>query len=139
VVKNLAQPIALREKRAMSRNIAIALGISCIILLGALIGTFWYYTSALGSKNALVSQQQSQIADLQYQIDALNRSVASYRGLWERPSLKIPDLAVSDSRPLFGTPSLQVSGTLVNYGSNDTNQATVHVWAYQGDIPARIR
>ena len=64
----------MSEKKVVSRKVAIALGIICMVLAAYLVGTIVNYTSIVSGMNYRISLLESQIVDLQNQIlDLRNR------------------------------------------------------------------
>ncbi|MGA2310229.1 MAG: hypothetical protein ABSG57_11885 [Candidatus Bathyarchaeia archaeon] len=67
-----AQPNGTKSKRMVSRNVAIALGIICVILVVGLGVAVVYYTSTIGSvtsdKDSTIASKDNQIASLNNQI-----------------------------------------------------------------------
>src|SRR5208337_1030241 len=58
----------MSEKKVVSRNVAIGIGVLCIVLLVAIFGVVFYYTSMLNNKD-------SQIADLQSEVEFDNSTI----------------------------------------------------------------
>jgi hypothetical protein len=58
----------MSEKKVVDRNVAIGLGVLCIVLLVAIVGVVFDYTSMINKKN-------SQIADLQSQVGFDNSTI----------------------------------------------------------------
>jgi hypothetical protein len=69
----------IKPKKMVSRNVAVALGIICIILAVSLVGAFAYYVTVMNSeivdRDNTISQLNSQIATLNNQINDLNATV----------------------------------------------------------------
>ena len=61
----------MSEKKVVSRTIAIALGIICLILVVGLVGAVVNYTSILNEKNSTIATKDSQITSLNSQISSL--------------------------------------------------------------------
>jgi hypothetical protein len=81
----------MSEKKMVSRNVVIAVGIICIILAACLIGAFAYYTpltssmkSQLASNNSTIASDNAAIADLQNQITQLSNNLSSLRNQYEQ-------------------------------------------------------
>jgi hypothetical protein len=66
----------MSEKKVVSRNAAIALGIICIFLVGGLAGVYLNYTSIISGKDSTISTLNSQLTSLQSQL-ASNRTLVS--------------------------------------------------------------
>jgi predicted PurR-regulated permease PerM len=60
----------MSEKKTVNRNVAVALGIICIILIGGLVGVFAYYMP-------IVNDNSNTISSLHAQVDNLNFTVAN--------------------------------------------------------------
>ncbi len=58
----------MSEKKVVNRDIAIGIGVLCVVLLAALVGAVFIYTSMLNNKD-------SQIADLQSQVEFGNSTI----------------------------------------------------------------
>lgn len=78
----------MSEKKVVGRNVAVALGVMCIILVFGLMGTVMSYTSVVSEKdntitslNSDVSSLQDQVSDLQDQITNLQNEVANLQDL----------------------------------------------------------
>jgi hypothetical protein len=67
----------MSEKKVVSRNIAIGLGIMCIILAVGLVGTFAYYMSIITDKNSMISSLEFQMTDKDSEISSLNSQKTS--------------------------------------------------------------
>jgi outer membrane murein-binding lipoprotein Lpp len=71
--------------------------------------------------------------------DSLNTNYNSlntaYQNLFAAKLVKV-DIVGNDSRPLSGTPSLNVTGYVVNVGSNTAYNGKLHVIAYSSEVKA---
>jgi hypothetical protein len=68
----------IKPKKMVSRNIAVALGIICIILvIVSLVAAFAYYTPIINSQDNTISSLNSQIASLNTQVSAQNSTISS--------------------------------------------------------------
>jgi peptidoglycan hydrolase CwlO-like protein len=74
----------MSEKRVVSRKVAIALGIICVLLIVGFVGAVANYSSIISEKDLQIASLNSQIAvkdaeiqSLRSQIDSLNNAVAS--------------------------------------------------------------
>jgi hypothetical protein len=65
------------EKKVVSRNVAIALGIICIVFLAGLVGAIANYTSTISGKDNTITTQNSEIADKNSTITYLNSTITS--------------------------------------------------------------
>ncbi len=50
----------MSQKKVVGRNVAIALGIICIVFVVALIGAVWQYTSIVKDKDAVIASKDSE-------------------------------------------------------------------------------
>jgi len=73
-----------KPKKMVGRNVAIALGIICLVLLAGLVGGLGYFTQVINDKNntisslnSQISQLHSNITDLQTQIEGYNNTINS--------------------------------------------------------------
>jgi conjugal transfer/entry exclusion protein len=64
----------MSEKKVVSRDTVIALGIVCIILAAGLVGAAMNYTSIICYKENTIALLNSQITSIQSQINDLNSS-----------------------------------------------------------------
>lgn len=146
------------EKKVAGGNIAIALGILCIVFVIGLVGTIASYTSVINSKDATNQSYGSQIASLQTQmsslntqVNSLNSRITSLQATYDSyvadhhhtdeefnsvtaPNLITVDLKASDlgaGLPLIGTPALHVYGYVCNVGAYASYNSRIHVVAYQ--------
>jgi len=60
------------EQRWKFRDIAIALGIICVILVVSLAGVIVYYVSVVNSKDKTIQTDNNQISSLSSQVSGLN-------------------------------------------------------------------
>jgi prefoldin subunit 5 len=67
----------MSEKKVVSRNLAIILGVVIIILLAGLVGAIANYTSITNDKDNTISSKNSQISDLQNQISSKDSQINS--------------------------------------------------------------
>jgi len=61
----------MSEKKVVMRNVAIALGIVCIILAASLVGVVADYTSIISGKDSALATDNSQISNLNAQVSNL--------------------------------------------------------------------
>jgi predicted PurR-regulated permease PerM len=54
----------MSEKKAISRGVAIGLGLICILLAVGLIGAIVVYTSIMNNKDSQITNLQNQVNDL---------------------------------------------------------------------------
>jgi len=65
------------EKKIIGRNVAIALGITCIILAVGLVGAVANYTSIISGKDNTIASKDSKITTKDNTISSLNLQIAS--------------------------------------------------------------
>ena len=70
----------MSEKKMVTRNAVISVGIICIILVACLVGAFAYYVPMVNDKNSKISSLNSQIAGLRDQIQLDNYAINSLEG-----------------------------------------------------------
>jgi hypothetical protein len=83
-VEDIPTSTSAKPRRMVGKNVAIALGLVCIILAVDLIGVFAYYAPMLSDKNnmissldALISKLNSNVTNLQKQIISDNATINS--------------------------------------------------------------
>jgi uncharacterized protein YoxC len=64
-----------QEKKVAGKNLAIALGIICIILAVGLVGAVANYTSIISGKDNTIATKDSQISSLNSQVTSLQNQV----------------------------------------------------------------
>ena len=110
----------MRAKKAVNRNLAVGLGILCIILLAVTIGTLVYYTSESNSLKLQLASSNSEI------------------GVLKAAQLKLsdPDNPVGGMKygsPFLGwtneNPYLHVHGIIFNVGTYPAHDCRIHVVA----------
>lgn len=67
----------MSEKKVVSRNIAIGIGVICIVLVAALIAIELDYKSTLNNKDSNIISLSEQIDSLNSQIESYNSTIAS--------------------------------------------------------------
>lgn len=81
----------MSEKKVVGRNLAIALGIICVVLAAGLVGAVANYTLIINNKDSAIQSKDSQIQQLQtwlqenntyynFQINSLNSQIESLQG-----------------------------------------------------------
>jgi cell division protein FtsL len=76
-IETMLEDLKMSEKKVVGRNVAIALGIICIILAVGLVGAVANYTSIITSKDNTISSLNSQIATKDSQISSLNSQITN--------------------------------------------------------------
>jgi cell division protein FtsL len=134
----------MSEKKMVSRNVTIALGIICIALAALLVGSVYTLNNQISSLEQQVKNLENErrklslwlggnityyeskilmlnaeIIDLQNQADFLRNRIASLER--EIDSLKAPQLHEvevywEDYHPLFGKPYIRIHGSIFNSG-----------------------
>lgn len=67
----------MSEKKVIGRNVAIALGLTCIVLAVGLVGAVASYTSIISGKDNTIASLNSQITSKDFEISSLNSQKAS--------------------------------------------------------------
>jgi predicted PurR-regulated permease PerM len=119
------EPSETEPKKMFSRNVAIGLGIICIILVASLVGTTVYLVSTVNDKNSTINQKDSVIADLNDTINLQKHAV------WvdSQTITQTPDSYNSWTFPV------NVSGYVLVITTPTTNNTYVRV-IYNATIPA---
>jgi hypothetical protein len=140
--------VLMSEKKVVSRNIAIILGIVCIIFLVGLVGAIANYTSIISGKDNIIASKDSQIQTLTNQKNQLQTWLDENKTLLQQQIQQITDLQnqitalnapklikvnlrADDNRPWLGTPYLHVYGYVCNVGTYPAYNSKIHVVAYQ--------
>jgi len=76
-VEDIPTTMSTKPRRIISRNVAIALGLVCIILAVSLTGTFAYYAPMISDKNNTISSLNNQMASSKIQISNQNNTISS--------------------------------------------------------------
>jgi len=102
-----------QEKKVVGRNVAIALGIICIIVAVGLVGEIANYTSIISGKDTTIASKDSQIGSLNSQITTKDNTISSLDSQIASKDSQISSLnsQVSD---LTDTVNLAKSTTWVN-------------------------
>jgi archaellum component FlaF (FlaF/FlaG flagellin family) len=143
------KPSEARPKKMVSRSVALALGIICILLVAIIAYFSIMGISAQNSYNNLQNQNKQMLTwlngnetllgqtetwlndNITYfnsQITNLQNQLETFQG----PILGFSTLTAKDNRTNPNSPFLQVEGTIHNSGINGTS-ATLYVWAYHND------
>jgi uncharacterized coiled-coil protein SlyX len=80
------------EKKVVSRTLAIALGIICIILIAGLGGAIADYTSIINGKDNSISSQSSQILHLNNTVRSQNNTITQQNNTITQQNTTIADL-----------------------------------------------
>jgi hypothetical protein len=106
-------------KKMVSRSVAVALGIICIVLIVGLVGVMAYYamnTTSNATYNDYVSSH--------------SHTNSEYDSMWA-PKLIEVDLGATQHGVFLGSPYLNVNGYVVNVHENWAYNCKLHVVAYQ--------
>jgi hypothetical protein len=151
---NETKPIKTKQKKVVSRNVAIALGTICIILLAGLGGAMGYYTAQVNDKdstyNDYVSSHSHNNTEFTEYVSTHSHTDSDYITLslyatdlqsqinsLEASNLTRISLGESDNRPANGTPYLHIVSVIVNLGTKTAYSCNLHVILYQGNTIAK--
>ena len=130
----------MSEKKVVGRNVAVVLGVMCIILVFGLIGTVMSYASAISEKdntiaslNSEVSSLQDQVADLQDQIINLQNEVTNLQDL-DAILLNQVEI-INHTINLNGLGSVGISWFNAYYTSNGTKLGVAVVIVNNSSVP----
>jgi hypothetical protein len=118
-------------KKMVRRNVAVALGIICIVLAIGLVGAIAGYTSMINGKDSTISSQASQISSYQNQVNNLTNTLdLSESTVW----VNNQTISQAAYRYTFWTYSINNAGYVsVNVQSSTTNNTYVTVnWYLDG-------
>lgn len=139
----LTRRLRTSEKKIAARTVAIALGITCIVLAATLVGAFAYYVplindknNTISSSNTLVSQLTTNATNLQNQLDSLNLKLTNFQNQLASDNSTINSLlsnatylqkelnsilnwSSSTTDTIMSDPSPWVNGTVIVQGSLD--------------------
>jgi len=142
----------MNEKKAAIRNVAIALGIICIVLAVGIVGAIAVCIPMINDKDSEISSQASQISSLQAQNNQLQTWLdgnvsqnANLRGQadslqnqvnsLEAPKLIEVNLTADDNRPPPPQQTyLHVYGYVCNVGTDTAYNAILYVEAFNGAV-----
>lgn len=140
-----------KPKRVVGRNVAIALGIGCIILVAGIGGVMAYYTMQINNKDSTIKILQTNHTHTDDEYNAMQsnfqdaeNNYTNYvndhhytdeqytQAIANKPAKLIAvDLKSDDNRPFLGTPYLHVYGYLCNVGGVAATNVKIHVVGYQ--------
>jgi outer membrane murein-binding lipoprotein Lpp len=66
-----------KEKKVLRKDVIIALGIICIILVAGIGGTIAFYTSIINDKNNAISSLNTQVSELNSTVTSLKQQIVS--------------------------------------------------------------
>ena len=144
----------MSEKKVVSRNVAVGVGVLCVVLVVAFVFSVVSYALMLKDKDSLISSLNAQIvalggdpsqspgvSDKDALIAALLDQLAEKNA--EINSLKVAklvsvNLRAEDSRASGQAPYVHVSGYVVNVGNSTAEDAKIHVVLQQsGGVVAK--
>ena len=85
----------MSEKKFVGRNVAIALGIACIVLLALLIGSVYSFNSQISSLELEISAKNDTIASLNSQLQALTNQKNQLQ-TWLEGNLTLLDTLIAE-------------------------------------------
>ncbi|MEM3743852.1 MAG: hypothetical protein QXW43_04920 [Candidatus Methanomethyliaceae archaeon] len=100
----------MSEKKVVDRNVAIALGIICVLLAVGLVGAVMNYTSIISGKDSTIASLNSQITNLKNQVNDLNSIINL-----EKSTVWVSDQTVS--QPAGSYTQWKVSASYAGYVS----------------------
>jgi len=124
------------KKKVVGRTAAIALGITCIILVVGLVGAVANYTSIISGKDSTIASKDSQIGSLNSQVSSLTSQVDDLTDTVNlaKSTIWVNDETVSQTAGGFGisytywTVSASYAGyILFNVQSSTTSNTYVRV------------
>jgi hypothetical protein len=121
----------LSEKKSVSRVVAIALGVVCIILVASLAGTI----AIIYSRDSTISSLQYENSNLQFQANELNSTAnLSKIDLWQW-GVNVSQPPASYSSWNFSAGYAGYLTVQVNPSQNSTNDIYVRVaWSYKKSV-----
>jgi len=73
----MIRDLKMSEKKVVGRNVAIALGIICVVLAVGLVGAIANYTSIISGKDNAIASLNSQITEKDSEITSLNLQIGN--------------------------------------------------------------
>ena len=110
--------------KTVSRKVAIALVVLCIVALVALNFSVFTYYSEMTNKNTQIQSLNNQVVNLQTQLA---------NGTLPTAKLITVDMQYTDNRTDISAPFLEVTGYVCNVGTNTANNCVLHVTATRTD------
>ena len=111
-----------QNTKTVSRKVAIALGVLCIIALAALNFAVYTYYTDINNKNNQIQTLNDQVVELQTQIA---------NGTIQGAKLVEIGMQYIDNRTNVNAPFLQVTGYICNVGTSTANNGVLHATATQ--------
>ena len=119
----------MSEKKVVGKNVAIALGILCVVLLISLIGSIAYYESRITTLSSQITSLQSQATNLYNQIFSLGNETESLK----KPQLHEVNFNWEWNEPWIGSHYVHVSGAVFNSGIYTARNVRINVWLYDSN------
>jgi hypothetical protein len=126
-----------QEKKVVSKNVAIALGIICIILVVGLLGAIVDYTSIINARDSQMEMLTNQKNQLQAWLDGNKTDLQNQIDTLEAPKLVAINLRAYDNRSLSGTPYFHIYGYICNVGRKPAVNPILYVegWHEETQYP----
>jgi hypothetical protein len=128
--KRLPEPPPPSPKKLVSRNVAVALGMICIVLVAGLVATIAVYASAISSLN-------SQLKNLQKQVDATQNATDFNSFFLEFGNVSVQGPNLDFSPPVDMYRALTIALESDNWNASSLSNMTVHVfleyWEFWGN------
>jgi predicted PurR-regulated permease PerM len=120
----------MSEKKVVSRNTAIAMGIVCIILAVGLVGAVANYTSIISEKENTIASLDSEIISLQNQINDLNATYIwlkhhSFTYYTVKNDIKISNVGIYKVSEWFD--EYTINGTITNISNKPIETVCVYL------------
>jgi DNA-binding transcriptional ArsR family regulator len=101
------------ENKVVGRNVALALGIICIVLAATLVGAFAYYVPMINDKDHTISSLGAQISQLHSNITNLQKQIASDNSTINSLTSQVTNLQ-KEINDLLNATSVNVNEITVN-------------------------
>ena len=95
-------------------------------------GNITDYESEIDRLDSQINSLDTQVTNLQNQINTLQSTIDALKA----PKLIHVNIIGTNNRPLFQTPYLEITGEVVNVGTNTAYNSKIHVVLYQGEVVA---
>ncbi len=115
------------EKKVVSRNVALALGVICILVLAALVGVYASYTSTINSKNTKITGLNSQITTLNTELSGNISAISSLNTQTStlNSELSSDSSSISSLNTQITSLNTQITSLKSEVGANATTIATL--------------
>jgi hypothetical protein len=133
----------MSEKKVIDRNVAIALGIICIILAVGLVGAIMSYSSTISGKDSTMATLNSQISSLNSQKTSLQNQVDDLNNVTHLSKSEIWVNNETISQPAnsywsFSTNNATYAGYVVVWVQNSTTIQTYVRLFYSTYVTTRV-